>query len=110
MTDHECGSGNVFTDLGFSEEEAEQLAVKSGLVHQIARAMDARSLRQTEAAALIGTDQPTLSRVLSGRLGGVSVERLTQWLVKLGYDVQVRVSAKPAGADRGHFSLTVAAE
>jgi len=111
MTEHTLGSGNIFTDLGFPAAEAEQLAVKSGLVRQVGVIMEQRGLSQTEAAALIGTDQPTLSKVLRGRLGSVSVERVTAWLNTLGCDVTVTVSPRPAGTgDRGHFSLSVAAE
>jgi len=110
MTDFVVSSGNVFDDLGFSPEEAEELEVKSGLVRQIATAIDQQGLKQTEAATLIGTDQPTLSKVLRGRMGSVSVERLTAWLNKLGYDVKVMVTAKPTTANRGHFSVDLHAE
>jgi len=109
MTDHTISSGNVFADLGFSADEAEILALKSGLVHQIGKAIEGLGLKQVDAAALIGTDQPTLSKVLGGRLGGVSVERLTQWLNKLGYDVRVSVAARPDPDGRGHLSLIVGA-
>ena len=103
--DYVVSSGNVFQDLGFSPDEAEELQVKSGLIRQIADSIEDQGLKQAEAAALIGTDQPTLSKVLRGRLSSVSVERLTSWLNTLGYDVKVTVSAKAKKAKRGRFSF-----
>ena len=105
MADFVVGSGNVFSDLGFSSEEADELEVKSGLIRQIAIAMERQGLKQTEAAVVVGVDQPTLSKVLRGRMESVSVERLTAWLNKLGFDVKVTVTEKPAAASRGHFSI-----
>ncbi|WP_207457202.1 helix-turn-helix transcriptional regulator [Azospirillum sp. SYSU D00513] len=109
MADFTVSSGNVFADLGFTAEQAEEMEVKSGLIGHIAAAIHSRGLTQTEAAALVGTDQPTLSKVLRGRMHSVSVERLTAWLNRLGYDVTVTVTAKPETAGRGHFSVDLGA-
>lgn len=109
MSDYTIGSGDIFADLGLSPAEAEEAHVKSGLIQQIADAIESQGLKQMEAAALVGVDQPTLSKVLRGRMGSVSVERLTAWLNKLGYDVTVKVvrKAKAETGNRGHFALEV---
>lgn len=98
--------GNIFADLGFSSEQAEELAVKAGLVGQIADILAARGLSQSEAASLIGTDQPTLSKVLRGRMASVTIDRLTSWLRRLGYDVTLTVQkASPLATTGGHLSV-----
>ena len=59
-------SGNVFLDIGFDQIESQELAVKSDLITLLAHYIRVRKLTQAEAAILCGTDQPTLSKVLSG--------------------------------------------
>ena len=102
-------SGNVFADLGFDEIEAEELAAKSDLIALLTRAMRQRKLTQREAAVLCGTDQPTLSKVLRGRLESVTIDRLTRWIVALGGDVRISVTAPGSRAARRRGSMSVVA-
>ena len=60
-----------------------------------------RQLIQTEAAQLLGIDQPKISALLRGRLGGFSFERLIRFLTILGRDVQIVVNAKPGKRRHG---------
>ena len=71
------GSGNVFADVGIARPE-EYLA-KAELARQIIHALDARGVTQTEAARLLGVNQPKVSALRNGRLDGFSTERLI-WL------------------------------
>jgi predicted XRE-type DNA-binding protein len=87
----ENGSGNVFADLGFSPAEAAELAVKSALIREIGDTIHDRKLTQQAAAVLCRTDQPTLSKVLRGRMESVTIDRLTSWLTSLGRTVEIRV-------------------
>ena len=87
----EKGSGNVFADMGFAPAEAAELTVKSALITSISDTIKARKLTQLEAARLCGTDQPTLSKVLRGRMESVTVDRLAAWLTALGRPVEIRV-------------------
>ncbi len=84
-------SGNVFADIGFGDAEAHELALKSDLITPLMRTMRQRGLSQKQAARLCGIDQPTLSKVLNGRLAGVSIGCLARWLVALGSAVTIRV-------------------
>jgi len=88
---HETGSGNVFADLGFAPAAATELTVKSRLVTAIGDTIRERQLTQQEAASLCGTDQPTLSKVLRGRMESVTIDRLAAWLNALGRTVEIRV-------------------
>lgn len=105
-TDFEESSGNVFTDLGFGPEEAEELTAKSTLILTLKSVMTDRALTQKQTAKVCGTDQPTLSKVLHGRMESVTLDRLAHWLTALGQDVEITV--RPAPATR-HARLHVAA-
>ena len=102
----EKGSGDVFADLGFSAEEAEELTAKTTLILAMKTVMTQRTLTQKQAAKVCGTDQPTLSKVLHGRMESVTLDRLAHWLTALGQDVEITV--RPAPATR-HARLHVAA-
>lgn len=98
---------NVFKDIGFDEIEAEELAAKSDLIALLARAMRQRKLTQREAASLCGTDQPTLSKVLRGRLESVTIDRLAHWIMALGGDVRISVSAPRGSMSRTRGTMSV---
>jgi predicted XRE-type DNA-binding protein len=84
-------SGNVFVDIGFSPAQAAELTAKSTLIAAIDETIKRRKLTQLEAARRCGTDQPTLSKVLRGRMESVTIDRLTAWLTALGRTVDIRV-------------------
>lgn len=85
-------SGNVFLDIGFDEAEAAELLTKAKLSLELKRAIRARGLTQKQAAALCATDQPTLSKVLSGRMTSISLDQLTRWLNAVGRSVEIRIT------------------
>ncbi len=84
-------SGYVFRDMGFPKEEAEHLRVRADLLIQIQKALEARGLKQAEAAKLLGVTQPRVSDLLRGRLDLFSVDSLIDLLAKLGIRVRVVV-------------------
>jgi predicted XRE-type DNA-binding protein len=97
------GNGNVFRDMGFSAEEAAELTVKSSLIDAIGETIEKRALTQKQAAALCGTDQPTLSKVLRGRMESVTIDRLASWLMALGRTVEIHVRPYNARNKSGHL-------
>lgn len=88
------GSANIFRDLGFSDAEAEEALAKSELISAIASTIRGRKLTQAAAAGLCGTDQPTLSKVLRGRMESVTIDKLAHWLTALGRDVEIRIGRR----------------
>lgn len=96
-----AGSGNVFTDLGFSN--AGEMLAKAELARQIAGIIADRHLTQVEAARLLRTTQPKVSDLLRGRLAGFSLERLIRFLNALDRDVRIHVTAKPRGRRQATF-------
>ena len=101
----EKSSGNVFADMGFAPAEAAELTVKSALITSIGDTIKARKLTQQEAARLCGTDQPTLSKVLRGRMESVTIDRLTARLTALGRTVEIRVRPYDRRAKAGQFVM-----
>jgi predicted XRE-type DNA-binding protein len=84
-------SGNVFKDLGFSNEEAEHLRIRADLLIQIQKALEARGLKQAEVAKLLGVTQPRVSDLVRGRLDLFSVDNLIDMLARLGVHVRLVV-------------------
>jgi predicted XRE-type DNA-binding protein len=88
-------SKNVFLDLGFNEEEAAGLKLKSYLFMSLQEAILNSKKNQTEIARLIGADQPKVSKILNGKLDEFSIERITEYMQKLGYDIHISTSPAP---------------
>jgi predicted XRE-type DNA-binding protein len=91
-------SGNVFADLGV--EHAEEELAKAQLAFAIRQRIRAMGLNQTDAAALLGTDQSRVSRLMRGKISGFTYDRLVRFLNALELDVQIII--EPAiGRKRG---------
>jgi predicted XRE-type DNA-binding protein len=95
-------SGNVFADLGIAD--ADDLMAKTNFALHIRQAIELRRLTQAQAAKILGVDQPKISSIVNGRLDGFSTERLMRFLIELGCDVQISVSA-PHPKSRGHLVM-----
>lgn len=98
------GGANIFRDLGFSGAGAGEALAKSELISAIAATIRRRKLTQTEAAKLCGADQPTMSKVLSGRMDSVTIGKLAHWLTALGRDVEIRVGRR-VRTGTGHLAV-----
>ncbi len=99
----EQDSGNVFADIGFSNPEREQL--KAHLTLQIYRIIKDRHLKQAQAGAILGIKQPHVSALMRNRSGNFSVERLMDFLVALGQDVEITV--RPTRKRHGQVSVVL---
>ena len=82
-------SGNVFHDLGFSNEAAEHLKVRSNLMIHLQKAISARHPTQASAAKLLGVTQPRVSDIMRGRIDLFSTDTLIDMLAHLGIRVKV---------------------
>ena len=95
------GSGNVFRDLGFSEEKSAELMLKGSLLQALQETIKGRGWKQVEAAAELGIDQAKVSKLLSGQMAGFSIERLVHFLSLLGQNVEVTVRKATRGRRLG---------
>ncbi len=80
-------SGNVFRDLGFSDDEAENLRVRSDLMISLSKLIEDRGLTQAQAAKLLGVTQPRISDLMRGKIQLFSADSLIEMLGRAGAHV-----------------------
>ena len=76
---------NVFEDLNLKNPD--DLSAKAELTRQVYELVKERKLIQMEVAELTGIRQPDISKLLSGKFTGFSIDRLVVILNSLGRDV-----------------------
>ena len=86
--------------------QPDKLKIKSGLTIEIAKAIRAQQLTQSEAAARMGISQPKVSALLNGEFSNFSERKLMDCLNRLGFDIEITL--KPAATTPGHLVLAVA--
>jgi predicted XRE-type DNA-binding protein len=101
--EHTVGSGNVFADLNLPSSPDDMLKVE--IARAIGKSIDRLGLTQVQAAKKLGTDQAKISEIVRGRLKGFAVDRLLNYLVALGHDVDIRISQK-ARRDEGKIRVS----
>ena len=94
--EHEVSSGNVFADIGMAEP-IESLA-KAELAKKVGSIIKHRHLNQTEAAKLLGIDQPKVSRLLRGQLKEFSMTKLLDFMLRLDRDIEIRIKKHRNGS------------
>ena len=99
----ERSSANVFEDIGLPDAAA--LRAKSELVCRICDIIVKRGLTQVQAAKILGINQPKVSALRRGNLGGFSTDRLFRFLNALGSDIEITV--KPRGRSSRRPSIRV---
>ena len=87
-------TGNVFRDLGFPAEEAENLRIRSELMARLARVIEERELTQAEAARILGVTQPRVSDLVRGKIDLFSIDMLVNMLAKAGLQVTFTARAR----------------
>ena len=97
------GSGNVYTDLGYSD--AEEMLVKAKLVRKISEIVRSKGLTQVETAKVLGLTQPKVSALLRGQFRGVSERKLIDCLTSLGRDVEIVVKDAPRRREGGKLTV-----
>ena len=91
----EASSGNVYADLGC--EDAEDRLAKADITINIHRIVQELGLNQTEAAGILGIDQPSISKLFKGQLRGFTTDRLLKFLTLLDQDIVITI--KPASSE-----------
>lgn len=98
-------TGNVYADAGYRNPE--EMLLKSRIAMQIYYAVRDKELTQQEAADILGTDHAKVSRILSGKLRGFTVDRLLRYLVALGVDVEIKLKNKPKSRKKAALKVVV---
>jgi predicted XRE-type DNA-binding protein len=97
------GSGNVFQDMGM--RDAEERLAKAELARVIKHQIQERGLTQTDAAALLGIQQPDVSDLVRGKLSRFSTARLERFLNCLDFEIRIQVGPRPEG--KAHAGISV---
>ena len=85
-------SGNVFTDLGFDDAEAQVLALRADLMAQLDRQIKARKMTQVAASELLGVSQSRVSDLTRGKVEKFSLDMLVQFAAKLGKPARIELA------------------
>jgi len=91
-------SGDVFSDLGFGNEEAEHLQIRSTLMIAVQNIIDERQLTQADAAKLFGVTQPRISDLVRGKIELFSIDMLVTMLARGGVHLEIVLSPAQQGA------------
>lgn len=86
--------GSVFTDLGFSPKQAENLRIRSLLMSELRDLI--AGLTQVNAAQLLGVSQPRISDLKRGKVGLFTIEALVNMLASAGAELRISVSSSAA--------------
>ena len=88
-----ASSGNVFTDLGFDDAEAQVLALRADLMAQVEKTIRARRLTQVAAAEVLGVSQSRVSDLTRGKVEKFSLDMLVTFAAKLGKPAKIKLAA-----------------
>jgi predicted XRE-type DNA-binding protein len=86
-------NGNVFSDLGFPSEEAECLKIRSSLMIHLRKTIEAKGIKQAEAAKLLGVTQPRVSDLYKGKIHLFSIDTLVDMLSRAGIHIKLVVGS-----------------
>lgn len=87
-------SGNVFRDVGFPREEAENLRIRSDLMISLCKLIQAKGLTQAQAAKQLDVTQPRISDLMRGRIELFSVDSLIEMLGHAGARVSLLIKTR----------------
>ncbi len=87
-------SRNLYRDLGFSPEEAENLRGRSELMIHLTKIIERRGLTQAAAAELLGVTQPRISDLMRGKIDRFSIDSLVELLGRVGVQVRFILRAR----------------
>ncbi len=91
-------TGSVFKDLGFDEAESEALEIKAALLNSILDVVEKRGYKQRDLEKVLDQPQPRVSELLNGKISKMSIEKLLNYLQRLGGLAHIRVTFPAATA------------
>jgi predicted XRE-type DNA-binding protein len=82
---------DVFSDLGFTPAEAENLRIRSAMMRALISFIRKKKFTQARAAKLFGISQPRVSDLMRGKIHLFSIDNLVKLLAAAGLRVDVKV-------------------
>lgn len=90
----EVGSGNVFVDLDFPEEQAVNMLARAELMGEIREIIRVNGWTQEQAAQVLRVKQPRVAEIMGMKTQHYSVDLLMKLLNRLGKQVVLTVADK----------------
>lgn len=90
-------AASAFHELGLPD--ADDLVVKSQLIRFVAEEIRRRDLNQTEAGKVLGLDQPNVSALMNEKLSRFSIQRLMEFVGRLGFQVSIHIEGQGVAVD-----------
>lgn len=84
-------SGNVFADLGFSQEESALLAMRAKLMARLRETINERGWTQQEASKILGIGQSRVSDLVRGKWDKFSLDMLVTLVTRAGKHVELEI-------------------
>jgi predicted XRE-type DNA-binding protein len=85
------GSGNVFRDIGFGKDEAENLKLRAELMMRIEDYFGKSGMTQARAARALGLTTPRFNALLKGKIALFSLDALVNIATRAGLSVRLLV-------------------
>jgi predicted XRE-type DNA-binding protein len=80
---------NIFRDLGFPPDKAENLRLRADLMMALRQIID--GLPQSDAACMLGVSQPRISHLTRGKIGMFTIDTLVNMLGHAGGGLRVTI-------------------
>lgn len=84
-------SGNIFADIGFDKDEAENLKLRAELMMRIEDRFRESGVPQAAMAEALGLTTPRLNALLKGKIGLFSLDALVNIATRAGLSVRLLV-------------------
>jgi predicted XRE-type DNA-binding protein len=85
--------GNIFDALGLFASEAYALKVKAEILSAILEHVRAKGYTQRQLVDILDEYQPSVSKLLKGRISQVSIEKLLRYADRL--ELQTSIAVRP---------------
>ena len=85
--------GNIIDDLGFTPEEAAVVKLKTDLLSEVLKVVEHKKPTSRNLEKILDEPQPRISELLSGKISKLSPSKLTQYLILLGREVEIKTRA-----------------
>lgn len=87
----EASSGNVFKDIGFNDIESALIERRLSVLKEITAVVKRRKLKARDLERLFDEQQPRISDLLNEKISKFSLEKLLEYLERLGGDISIKV-------------------
>ena len=85
---------SIFEDIGFDSHEATNMKIRAELLLEIREYIRKKGLKQKDAAALLGINQPEVSALMNGHIFKFSIDALVNMLARIRRELKFTIRQK----------------